>query len=180
MNQRGIIMIDKIKELLKKYREIILYVIFGAVTTFANWLTYAVMVRIFKVDLSTVKIEGNIVYAVFHGSSGKNITLLFIANLIAWAVGVIVAFTTNKLWVFESKSKEPKTVIKELGSFTAARLVTGVLEWFGIPALVLAGMNQSFLGIEGFPAKVLVSVIVIVTNYVFSKFVVFKKKKKQD
>ena len=82
-------MIDKIKELLNKYREIILYIIFGVITTFSNWLTYAVMVRLFKVDLSTVKVEGNIVYAVFHGSSGKNITLLFIANLIAWAVGVV-------------------------------------------------------------------------------------------
>ena len=60
-------MIDKIKELLNKYREIILYIIFGVITTFANWLTYAVMVRLFKVDLSTVKVEGNIVYAVFHG-----------------------------------------------------------------------------------------------------------------
>jgi len=168
---------DKIRELLNKYREIILYIIFGVITTISNWITYAVMVRIFKIDLSSVKVEGNIVYAVFHGSSGKNITLLFIANLIAWAVGVAVAFITNKLWVFESKSWKGKTVLKELGTFISARLATGALEWFGIPALVLAGMNQSFLGIEGFPAKVIVSVIVVITNYVFSKFIVFKKKK---
>ncbi len=170
-------MIEKIKELLNKYREIILYIIFGVITTFSNWLTYAVMVRLFKVDLSTVKVEGNIVYAVFHGSSGKNITLLFIANLIAWAVGVVVAFVSNKLWVFESKSWKPKTVMKEASGFTAARLATGVLEWFGIPALILAGMNQSFLGIEGFPAKILVSVVVVIANYVFSKFLIFRKKK---
>jgi len=173
-------MIDKIKALLNKYREIILYVIFGGITTLANWITYAVMVRLFRIDLSAVKVEGNIVYAVFHGSSGKNITLLFIANLIAWAVGVIVAFVTNKIWVFESKTWNLKTVIKEAGGFTAARLATGVLEWFGIPALVLAGMNQSFLGIEGFPTKVLVSVIVVVANYLFSKFIVFKNKKQDN
>ncbi|MCR5208242.1 MAG: GtrA family protein [Eubacterium sp.] len=173
-------MIEKIKELAVKYRELILYVIFGFVTTVANWIAYAVMVRALKIDLSTVKIENNVFYTVFHGAAGKTITLLLIANIVAWVVGVIVAFTTNKLWVFESKSLKPSTVLKELSGFIAARLATGFLEWFGIPALVLAGMNQSFLGIEGFPAKIIVSVVVIVANYVFSKFIVFRKKKKKQ
>ncbi len=174
------VLIDKIKELLVKYKELVLYVIFGVVTTVSNWITYAVMVRVFGVDLSDVKIENNIVYTMFHGASGRNLTLLFVANIIAWVVGVIVAFVTNKIWVFESKSWKPSTLLKEIGGFVTARLATGLLEWFGIPTLVLMGMNQSFFGIEGFPAKVIVSIIVVISNYVFSKFIIFRKKKKQE
>lgn len=170
-------MLEKIKLLFNKYKEIILYIVFGVVTTVTNWIVYAVTVKIMGVDLSSVKVEGNIIYTVFHGSSGKNITLLFIANIIAWLAAVAVAFVTNKLWVFNSKSWKPLTVIKELGSFVSGRIATGLLEWFGIPALVLAGMNQSLFGIEGFPAKVIVSVIVVVVNYFFSKFIVFRNKK---
>jgi putative flippase GtrA len=106
--------------------------------------------------------------------------LLFIANLIAWFAAVIVAFITNKLWVFESKTWKPRTVIRELWEFVAARIATGALEWFGIPALVMAGMSQSFLGVEGFWAKAIVSVAVIVLNYVFSKFIIFKKSRKSN
>lgn len=169
-------MIDKIKDLLIKYREIILYLFFGFVTTVSNFVAYAIAVRLFRLDLSKVKVEGNVINSIFHGASGRNIMLLFLATLIAWTVSVIVAFITNKLWVFNSKSWKPSLVLKEAGSFIAARILTGALEWFGTPALVLAGLNQSFLHIEGFPAKVIVSVIVVIVNYVLSKFIIFKKK----
>ena len=166
-------MFNKIKELFNKYREIILYVVFGAVTTLTNWIVYEITVRLMKLDLTAVKIESNIVYTVFKGASGKTVTLLFAANFIAWLAAVIVAFVTNKIWVFESKSWKPKTVVKEAGEFTAARIATGFLEWFGVPALVIAGMNQY----DGLPAKILVSIIVVIVNYFFSKFIIFKKKK---
>lgn len=170
---------DKIKELFTKYKEIISYLFFGVVTTVVNWIVYAIMVRLLAVDLTQVKGSDNVFYSMLHGDSGKNLTLLLIANIVAWAAGVIVAFVTNKLWVFESKSWRIGTVLKELGGFTVARLATGFMEWFGIPALVMAGLNQSFLGIQGFWAKAIVSVAVIVLNYVFSKFIIFRKKKKE-
>ena len=92
------------------------------------------------------------------------------------AAAVIFAFVTNKIWVFESKSWKPSVALKEFWLFVAARLITGVLEWFGVPLLVAIGLNQPLFGIDGFVAKILVSVIVIILNYVFSKLIIFKNK----
>ncbi len=172
-------MLEKIKALFIKYKEIISYLFFGVVSTVVNWIVYAIAVRAFSIDLSAVKNTGtgNVFMSLLSGDSGREIRLLFFANLIAWFAAVVVAYITNKLWVFESKSWKPTLVLKELWEFVAARIATGAMEWFGIPALVMAGMNQRFLGVEGFWAKAVVSVAVIVLNYVFSKFIIFKKKK---
>lgn len=143
---------QKIKDLLKKYREIIVYVIFGVLTTLVNWAVYTVLVKFF----------------------GVNIT---VANAIAWTAGVIFAFVTNKIYVFESKSKEPKTLAREFISFVGARIVTGLMEIFLPEILVNAGLNQTVFGIKGAIAKLIVSVAVVILNYVFSKLVVFRKKK---
>ncbi|MBQ8000912.1 MAG: GtrA family protein, partial [Ruminococcus sp.] len=87
-------------------------------------------------------------------------------------------FVTHKLWVFESKSWKGSILLKELGSFVGSRLLTGVLEWFGVPLLMLIGLDQPILGIEGMLAKILISVIVVILNYILSKLLVFKNKKK--
>lgn len=150
-------MIEKIKQLIIKYRELITYVIAGGLTTLVNWLTYTAMVKL--------------------TSLGDSLTGITISNAIAWIVGVVFAFVINKLWVFESKSKKAKVVIFEFISFTAARGVTGLIEIFGLPALIKIGLSQTIFGIEGMLAKVLVSVIVVILNYVFSKLIVFRKKK---
>lgn len=171
---------NQLKSLFMKYKEIISYLFFGVVTTLVNWVVYALMVRVLQVDLSAVESTDNVVFSLFSGSSGKSLTLLVIANLIAWIASVLVAFVTNKLWVFASKIWRPGVVLRELWSFVASRLLTGLLEWFGIPALVMLGMKQSFLGIEGFWAKALVSVLVVVLNYIFSKFIIFKNKHNRE
>ena len=164
---------DKIKALFVKYKEIIMYIIFGVLTTLVNWVVYTVLIKIFggAAESETV------MFALF----GKDITMkifyIFIANFVAWVAGVVFAFVTNKIWVFESKSWRFGLVMKELWLFIAARLLTGVLEWFGVPALVAAGLDQPLFGIDGFLAKVIVSVIVVILNYVFSKLIIFRKKK---
>lgn len=166
---------DKIKALFVKYKEIIMYIIFGVLTTLVNWVVYTVLIKIFggAAESETV------MFALF----GKDITMkifyIFIANFVAWVAGVVFAFVTNKIWVFESKSWRFGLVMKELWLFVAARLLTGVLEWFGVPALVAAGLDQPLFGIDGFLAKVIVSVIVVILNYVFSKLIIFRKKKDQ-
>lgn len=166
---------DKIKALFVKYKEIIMYIIFGVLTTLVNWVVYTVLIKLFggAAESETV------MFALF----GKDITMkifyIFIANFVAWVAGVVFAFVTNKIWVFESKSWRFGLVMKELWLFVAARLLTGVLEWFGVPALVAAGLDQPLFGIDGFLAKVIVSVIVVILNYVFSKLIIFRKKKDQ-
>ena len=101
-----------------------------------------------------------------------------VSNVIAWIAAVIFAFITNKLWVFESKSWVPKVAAREFVSFVVSRLATGVIEWFGPLLLFKIGLDQDLFGVKGFVAKIVCSVLVVILNYVFSKLLVFTKKKK--
>lgn len=142
----------KIQELFIKYKEIIMYLIFGVGTTAVNWIIYTVIVVL-----------------------GREVNLT-IANIIAWVGAVAFAYITNKLWVFESKSWNPKIVWKELGMFLSARIFSGIFEIGLFPVLVWMGMNQAIFGVEGMLAKIVIGVLVIVLNYIFSKLLVFRKK----
>ena len=148
----------KIKELIIKYRELITYVVFGVLTTLVNWAVYTVLILALPDGMA---------------ESAK----LTLSNAVAWVAGVLFAFITNKIWVFESKSFKPVILLKEFISFVAARAATGVLEIFGVPLLVKIGLNQTLFGVDGAIAKAVVSVAVVILNYVFSKLIVFRKKK---
>ena len=96
-------MMSNIKELIIKYKFIILYGIFGVLTTVINIGVFGVL---------------------YSGLGVSNV----ISNVIAWVISVLFAFITNKLWVFESKNFNFKLFVKELGSFTVCRVATGVLD----------------------------------------------------
>lgn len=140
------------RELWNKYKEMIMYLIFGVATTVVNWVVYGALMQIPSMSMT-------------------------IANAIAWAAAVLFAFVTNKWFVFESKTLEPASLVKEFGMFVGSRVLTGIIEIAGLPILYYLGMNQSIFGVEGFAAKIVVSVVVIILNYVFSKILVFKDKK---
>ena len=140
---------EKIKELFAKYKEQILYVFFGGLTTLINWGAYALCYN---------------VLGVFNVPS----------VIIAWILGVAFAFVTNKIWVFESRSFDTKTVMRELWTFVAARLATGLLD-LGIMYLAV-----DVLGGNGNVWKLISNVIVIILNYVFSKLIVFRKQDKPE
>ena len=143
---------NKIQELLVKYKEMIMYLIFGVGTTVVNWITYTIVAKTICSNLT-------------------------IANCIAWVVAVAFAYVTNKIWVFESKSWAPSVLCKEIGLFLGARIFSGIFEIGLFPVLMFLGLNQAIFGVEGMVAKVLISVLVIILNYVFSKLLVFKEKK---
>ena len=88
--------------LYKKYKEIIMYLIFGILTTVVNIVVY------------------------FIASNVLNINYL-ISNATAWFLSVLFAYVTNKLYVFEISSKE---FIKEIVAFFSSRLATGILDMF--------------------------------------------------
>ena len=149
----------KIKELILKYKELIVYVIFGGLTTVVNLVVFT---------LSGMAL-GDERYLV--------------SNVIAWFAAVIFAYITNKLWVFESKSWSIKVLLKEIPSFFAARVLSFLIEEFGLYVFVdLLSFNEISLKILSFEiggeliAKVILAVIVVILNYVFSKLVIFKKK----
>ncbi len=97
-----------------------------------------------------------------------------LSTIIAWFLAVVFAYVTNKKWVFDSKANDTKTIFSELIKFFLARIVTGVLDvavmWIAVD---LCEWNSNIW-------KLLSNIIVIVANYVFSKFLVFKKNRNKD
>lgn len=91
-----------------------------------------------------------------------------VGNTIAWAFAVAFAYITNKLFVFESKSFALKTLAKELPSFILARVLSLVVTNAFLIFAKYISMNMLL-------AKAIVSVAVIVINYIFSKLFIFKK-----
>jgi putative flippase GtrA len=144
-------MLQQITALYKKHREVLHYLFFGGATTAVNLLAYGLAVEL----------------------AGLSVT---VGNALAWAVAVAFAYVTNKIWVFESRSWQPMQVLREAASFLSARVITGVFELAGVPLLMRLGLGYPLFGIEGFAAKLAISVVVIVLNYVFSKALVFRGK----
>lgn len=142
---------EKIKSLFIKYKEPILYLFFGGCTTLVSWVTYAL----------------------FAGALGLGVN---VSNGLSWVISVLFAFVTNKLFVFESKAHDLKTLLREGGEFVLARVLTGLLTLLGVPLLIRIGLDQSILGVEGMLAKISMSVIEVLLNYIFSKLFIFKKK----
>lgn len=138
-------MIEKTKELLMKYKAMILYGIFGVLTTIINIVAYTVCYN--QMGISNVA-----------------------SNIIAWILAVLVAFVTNKIWVFESKSMEAKVLCHELISFFGCRIATGALD------LAIMYVTVDRLSFNSTLMKCISNVIVIVSNYVASKLLIFKNK----
>lgn len=150
----------KIKELILKYKELIVYVIFGGLTTVVNL----------------------VVFTLSGFALGDERYL--VSNVIAWLAAVIFAYITNKLWVFESKSWSVRVLVKEIPSFFAARVFSFLLEEFGLYVFVdLLSFKDISLKIFTLEiggeliAKAILAVVVVILNYIFSKLVIFKKKK---
>ena len=155
-------MIKKIKELFIKYKEIILYALFGVLTTVANLAAFLLTTYIFGEELYLFN------------------------NAVAWIVGVVVAFVTNKLWVFNSNSWKLKVWGKEFVEFVTARLLSFVFEEAGMLLFVdVLNVGEKAITVFGFSitgqiiVKLLLSVVVVILNYVASKFIIFKNKKSE-
>lgn len=96
-----------------------------------------------------------------------------LSNVISQILAILFAYVTNKIFVFEDKTDNFKELIIQFSKFCSLRLVTLILN-----SVMFTLMNQK-LGINDIVTKVIVSVIVIILNYVFSKLIVFKTKEKQ-
>jgi len=138
----------KIINLYKKYEEIINYLIIGVLTTVVSLVTYYICVYTFL--------------------NPKDALELQIANVISWILSVTFAYITNRIFVFKSKSKQ---ILKEITSFVGARIITLLLD------MLIMFIMVTTLNINDKISKLIVQVVVIVLNYIFSKLFVFKKKK---
>ena len=147
-------MIHKLCKLYHAYQEAIDYLFWGGMTTVVSWGSYSLFVLLLQ-GLDSV---------------------VFWANVLSWVCAVLFAFLTNKLWVFQSKSWAADILFPELTKFLSSRVATGVFEMIAVPALVAIGLNQTIFGIDGMVSKILVSVVVVILNYILSKLFVFKNK----
>ena len=133
-------------DLYNKYREIINYLIFGFLTTIISLIVYYCLT--------------------FTIINPKDAIMLQVANILSWIAGVTFAYITNRKYVFNSKNTNIK---KELVSFVSARIVTLILD------MLIMGVFVTLLGFNDKIVKIISQVVVIVSNYVFSKLFVFKE-----
>ena len=153
----GLMILEKIKlrkvaDWYREHREGIRYLIFGALTTLVNILTYALFASVILKSLPSKEVVVNV------------------SEIIAFIVALIFAYVTNKLYVFKSKTKGFKQLIKEMISFTSCRIVTEIISILMMNAAILFSINDILM-------KVIANIVVIVLNFVFSKLIIFKKKK---
>lgn len=120
-------------------KELVSYVVFGALTTLINIAVYLLLTDIFHINY-------------------------IIANIVAWFVSVMFAYVTNRIWVFESDNEN---VAKEVFLFYGGRIFTVVVD------TLLMVLFIDVLSIGNFVSKITVSIIVIILNYLFSKWIVF-------
>ena len=142
---------EKIKELYTKYKEVINYLIFGVLTTIVSLATKYLLL-----------------FTILDAENGIQ---LQIAVVVSWIVACTFAYITNRIWVFESKSKE---VIKEAIKFYVSRLATLGLEMLIMFIFVTAlGLNTR-MGVIVW--TIFAQVVIVIGNYVLSKLIVFRKK----
>lgn len=96
-------MLNQFRSLWEKYRSILIYLIFGVLTTAVNYLVYIPCLKLLGLSAS-------------------------VSNVIAWCVAVLFAFLTNKPFVFESKEWSVKTVVPEFTKFVGTRVASGLME----------------------------------------------------
>lgn len=145
-------MIERIKRLCQKYRSVILYIIFGGLTTVVD---------------TVIRFS---CYYFFASAMEQFPLLLHVFDVAAWAAAVLFAFVTNRIWVFESKKTGFLPILGELASFAGGRVFTLLLQE------VLMFVFCTVLSLNPFLFTVIVAVLVVILNYFISKWFVFKKK----
>ena len=166
------------KNIWNKYREIIVYIIVGLMTTVVSFgVRFAVIypfASILSLDLNATVGE----------AAAKVSVLRTVAVSVGWAAGVIFAYFANKHWVFRDTVKGKSETAKQFGKFVASRIGTYFVEWgisVLVPMLLIACGYTGFYFIINVDADMLAAlisaVVVTVLNYILSKLLVFKKKK---
>ena len=150
-------MIQKIKTIVEKHYEGLAYLFFGGLSTLLHIVLYVLFGFLFG----------------YEAANGW-------ANILNNALCILFAYSTNRTWVFMSKTRG-REAWQEFVTFVTCRLGTMAMD----TVLMFVGGNivgpllvpEAYLGLWGFGVKLFSSVLVIVFNYVFSKLIIFRKKK---
>lgn len=134
-----------LKKYYEKYKEIILYIVFGVLTTIVSLGSFYIFATVLKIDV-------------------------LVANIMSWICAVLFAYFTNSKWVFakDTEKKNIKVRLREMALFFSGRLATlGIEEVILLVFVTLLHYNEMIV-------KTAAQVIVLISNYVISKLVVFK------
>lgn len=145
-------MVDKIKALLIKYREFIVYFIVGCLTTLVAALA---------------RFGFNFLF--FGGTAHPSFAQNTVLSIVDWVAGVAFAYPTNRRFVFQSKNPN---ILAEAGGFVASRLATLGMDW------AVTQLLGTVLGVNVYVTWFIKSVLVFVGNYVLSKLLCSKRSRR--
>ena len=135
-------------------KETILYLFFGVLATLLNIILFYFFVT--QLKMST-----------------------FWGNLLDTVICILFQYFTNRIWVFKSENKG-KNALKEFFQVLFTRSITAIIDQIfvvvGVDFFVRKFIIQTQQSIWSLGIKILSNIIVIVLNYIFSKFFVFNKK----
>lgn len=141
-----------------KKKSVILYLFFGGLTTFISILTFWLAELLIRTDFN-ITIIGNIYSA-----------KVVLTNAISWICAVLFAFFTNRIWVFNSPTESWTGFFAQMAAFFGGRFATFLLETAILVVFV------SMLDFNEMIMKVIAQIVVLVSNYVISKLIVFRKR----
>lgn len=148
----------KLKKLVQFYiehKEAMRYLVFGALTTLVNIVSYAIFAKLILAQIPNERIIVNI------------------SDIIAFIVSLIFAYITNKRYVFNSKTENKKELLKEITSFTVCRIFTQIISIIMMNASIWLGINDVIM-------KIIANIVIIILNFILSKLIIFKKNKKDS
>lgn len=159
-------------------REVTLYLLFGILTSVLAFLTYLAVFGIAEHWLH-ISMEDKTAFAY---------TMTYVtAQALQWLVALLTCFYTNRKWVFTEADHGKGTLWHQLWLFAGSRVFTFLLDLaatYGLIHLLALWLTPdsapALLGVKldaELWAKVIVSAVVIATNYYLSKLLVFKKKR---
>lgn len=141
----------------KAHKEVLMYLFFGGLTTVVSVIFFAIPIKLLSIgtqDIAGMKLDMDVITA----------------NVISWICAVTFAYVTNRTWVFEDKSYGAAGIARECAAFFAGRLFTLIVE------TLLLNLCCTLIGMNEIVAKIIVSVVTIVLNYIISKLWVFRSK----
>lgn len=142
-----------------KNKSVLLYLFFGGLTT---------LVSIFTFWLAEILITADLNISLFGSMYSLKVIL---TNAISWICAVLFAFFTNRIWVFNSPTNTWREFFRQMTAFFGGRFATFLLE------TVILLVFVSALGFNELIIKILAQFIVLISNYIISKLIVFKDKK---
>ncbi len=155
-----------LEKLLLKFENAIIYLFYGVLATLINYIAHFGL-RLALTDLSGLT---EYTFTTISEAMGNSAVSSAGAATFAWTVALIFAFLTNKFIIFESKDTGTKTLAREFLSFTGGRLFS-----YGCEVLIMY-IFVDRMHLNEFAVKLLCNVLVMILNYLFSRFLVFAKK----